>query len=265
MIATEITYNLIASTAGRFVAQRQPLLILMYHRIQDHPRGTDYVPIHVFRQHISYLIDEGFRFLSMRQVFENWPTVLTGPKTAVLTFDDLWASQIDECLPVMRQHGCVGTFFVPTAHIGDRRQRLSRAPFACFQSDLGSWQDVELLEHNGMEIGAHTHTHARMSDLDQNEVVEELSTSNRILSGIVQSPITSFAFPFGRPSSYTPWIVSLLPAFGYKTACTTQWGRPVSESNLLELPRIAIDGLDDLARFAKKIEGHYDFLRWLRR
>jgi len=251
--------------AGPFVAQRQPLLILMYHCVQDNPTGIDYVPVNVFRRHVAYLVDQGYKFQTMRQVYENWPAVVAGPKAVVLTFDDLWASQVDECLPIIKKYEGVGTFFVSTAHVGDRRRRPSGSPFGRCYSELGSWKDVRTLESSGMEIGAHTHTHPRMSDLSREQVREELETSNRILADFVNSPAVSFAFPFGRPSSYSPWIVSMLPTFGYKTACTTQWGRPVAGGSLLELPRIAIDGSDNLRRFAMKLRGDYDFLRWLKR
>lgn len=265
MIGARMAYDIIAHTAGPLVAQREPLLILMYHCVQDYPAGADYVPASVFRQHIAYLADQGYKFLAMRQVYENWPAVLTGPKSVVLTFDDLWASQVDTCLPVLKAHGCTGTFFVSTAHVGDRRRRPDGRPFGRYHAELGCWADVETLERNGMEIGAHTHTHPNMSRLGRDQVHAELATSNRILAGIVRAPVVSFAFPYGKPGAYAPWMIPMLPAFGYKTACTTRWGRPVAGSHLLELPRIAIDGADDLRRFAMKLRGCYDFLRWRRR
>jgi peptidoglycan/xylan/chitin deacetylase (PgdA/CDA1 family) len=254
-----------ALTAGPWVAQRESLLILMYHRVEDGPRNQYSVCLQAFHEQLAYLVDDGYEFLTMRQVHEKWPAVLSGAKSVVLTFDDLWASQTDACLPAMAERGAAGTFFVSTAHVRDERHRPTDGPFDTGVAELGSWKDVELLHRSGMEIGAHTHSHRKMSDLDPGAFAQELATSNRILVDMVKSPVTSFAFPYGRPSTYRSWMLPMLAEHGYTTACTTRWGRPTAQSNLLELPRIAIDGFDNLGRFARKLKGHYDFLRWKRR
>jgi peptidoglycan/xylan/chitin deacetylase (PgdA/CDA1 family) len=265
MIGSRFVYGVLAHTVGPLTAQNQSLLILMYHQVQDSPCGIDYVPTRVFGQQIAFLADSGYKSLTIRQMCENWPDVTFGPKSVVLTFDDMWASHVDQCLPVLIRHGFVGTFFVPTGYVKNHRQRPIDGPFAIFGSDLGSWRDVETLEANGMEIGSHTHTHPMMSSLSYHEVEKELRTSAKILADRVKASVESFSFPFGQLSSYTPWIVSMLPDFGFKSACTAHWGRPCVSSSLLQLPRMNISGLDNMHQFRKKLDGHYDFLRWIRR
>jgi peptidoglycan/xylan/chitin deacetylase (PgdA/CDA1 family) len=263
MLGSNLVFNALACAIGPFTAQKEPLQILMYHCVQDSPKGLHYVPAAIFRDHVVHLAKKGYRSVTVRQLRNGWPEILNGPKTVVLTFDDLWASHIDHCLPVLKEHGFVGTFFVPTGFIKMHRYRSDNWPFV-FNSELGSWKDVETLKASGMEIGCHSHTHPKMSALSRRQAEEEIGKSTRILSERLNEPIESFCFPFGKPGSYASWIIRMLPEFGYTTACTTRWGRPNLKSDLFELPRIEINGWDNIHRFRRKLEGHFDFLRWKR-
>ena len=262
---TRNVYEAISLTTRSLLAQRAHVRILMYHRIQARPGGGGYLRPEWFVRHMEYLSGKGFRSYRLCDLRDGWPDVLGGPPAVVLTFDDAWASHVDVVLPCLKEHGFVGTFFVATDHTEDQRHRPRYGGLADFESDLASWADVAKLLHAGMEIGAHTHTHHRLSELPAEQVVEELSVSRRILAEKLGCPVVSMAYPRGDRRSFTDQVVRAAAQAGYQVACTTIWGCPTRQSDLLQLPRIDINGLDDPARFVRKMKGHYDFLRWIRR
>lgn len=263
MRGIETIYNALSHVIGPFSAQKSNLQILMYHRIQAFPSGRSYLRPDWFADQMSYLADSGYASYTLAEVAENWPEILDGPKAVVLTYDDLWASHVDIVLPVIKQHGFVGTFFVPTAHIEEQRHKPTFSDLALFDAELCNWDDIRALETANMDIGAHTHTHTMMTQLSTDEVLEELKVSRQIITRHLHKPPVSFSYPFGKKKAFNSQIVEMIAAQGFRVACTTLSGRPVRQSNLLMLPRINIDGTDNLKKFVRKIRGQYDFLRWV--
>ena len=265
MQISKILYRTLSYSLGFVSSQRGNLKILMYHRIQSCPKGTAYLQPEWFSDHMSYLSDFGYVSYTLRDVWESWPDILNGPKAIVLTFDDVWASHVDVVLPILKQHGFKGTFFVPTAHIEKERHKPVFSDLSRFEAELCSWKDIEVLEAEGMEIGGHTHTHSLMTELSSEDVWQELCTCRRILDEHVQTPVVSFCYPFGKVKTFNSDIVQMVAKQGYKVACTTIWGYPTKNSNLLMLPRIGVSGNDNLFNFKRKLKGRYDFLRWINR
>jgi hypothetical protein len=70
-------------------------------------------------------------------------------KICVFTFDDLWQSQIDFCLPRMLEHGFRGTFFVSNEAFGRCAWHDAPDPIAKPENV------IPLLHDAGMEIGNH--------------------------------------------------------------------------------------------------------------
>jgi peptidoglycan/xylan/chitin deacetylase (PgdA/CDA1 family) len=65
-------------------------------------------------------------------------------------------------------------------------------------SKMLSAHDLKLLREKGAEIGAHTHTHADLTQLPAELVNEELSKSKTILENITATKIDILAFPNGQ-------------------------------------------------------------------
>ena len=59
-------------------------------------------------------------------------------------------------------------------------------------------QDLAFLHSEGIEIGSHSHTHAILSNLPNEEVEFELSHSKKILEEITGEKINVIAYPNGK-------------------------------------------------------------------
>lgn len=108
-----------------------PTVVLLYHRVADldtDPLGLAVSPIH-FREQLLYLKDR-FR---LRRFEEPWPR--DGGPSAVITFDDGYADNLHQALPILAECGVPATFFIATETIGTEREywwddleRLIRLP-----------------------------------------------------------------------------------------------------------------------------------------
>lgn len=99
-------------------------------------------------------------------------------------------------------------------------------------------QQVRELEQRGVEIGGHTDKHTILNTLDDDEALEEILTGKNRLESIISKPITSFAYPNGKPGrDYSPRHAALVKKAGFKRAVSTAQGVAVRNSDIFQLPR----------------------------
>jgi peptidoglycan/xylan/chitin deacetylase (PgdA/CDA1 family) len=114
-----------------------------------------------------------------------------------------------------------------------------------------------LAEGDLVEIGAHTVNHPSLSslslDLQRNEILESKVT----LENIVGSPVTSFAYPYGKRSDYSARTVALVREAGFTYACSNVPGVVTQSTDRFQLPRIQAHNWDG-ETFWKHLQEWFD-------
>jgi peptidoglycan/xylan/chitin deacetylase (PgdA/CDA1 family) len=121
----------------------------------------------------------------------------------------------------------------------EERLSLSRqiAPPRGGQLMMRSDQVRQLLAA-GMEIGAHTSSHPILCRLPDAEAAADIAAGKARLEAITQSPVTSFAYPNGKPDAdYDRRHVAMIGKLGFTAAVTTAPGAAHAGSDPLQLPR----------------------------
>lgn len=118
---------------------------------------------------------------------------------------------------------------------------------------LSSAELRELAKSSFASIGGHTITHARLSAMSAAEQAFEIAGNARALGALLSTPLTSFAYPFGRRSDYTGETTRLVAAAGFRSACSNWEGVVNRSSSAYELPRLFV--MDwDAVEFERRIE-----------
>lgn len=172
----------------------------MYHRIAPLPAGTT-VPNHYvhparFRRHVTALAKTGHTAVSTAQVlaaFNGGPGLPAKP--VVFTFDDGYAHWAQDVVPVLAAQGWPGTLFIVSGLLGghndwDNRNGDVREP-------LMSAAEVVAADRAGMEIGGHSVTHARLPNLNDDDLRSELTRCRETLEALVGHEVRSFCYPYG--------------------------------------------------------------------
>jgi len=193
-------------------------LVLCYHAVSETwPADLSTTPETIEGQ-LTTLVDRGYRGVTFSEAVEPG----AGRRVAV-TFDDAYRSVCELALPVLDRLGLPGTVFVPTAHVD------SEAPMSWAGIDrwLDGPHEQELLcmsreqlcdlDRRGWEIGAHTHTHPRLSQLADAELRVELERPLQLLTEWLGKPCRSLAYPYG---DFSPTVVAATRAAGYSSAAT---------------------------------------------
>ena len=204
--------------------------ILMYHRV--HVFATELtksvpgltVEPSVFRGEMDALARGGFHTISQDQLYEALFHGHPLPRKPVLiTVDDGYIDGLKEILPILRAHHMVATFYIITG-------RFHEPGFL-------NATEVRRLDAAGMDIGAHTQTHADLPTLPSAVRRREIDGSRHTLERILGHPVYYFAYPYGAENST---VVDEVKRAGFVLAVTTQGGTRESSLAPLTMPRTEV-------------------------
>jgi peptidoglycan/xylan/chitin deacetylase (PgdA/CDA1 family) len=233
-------------TGGAGIAWTSQPLALCYHAVSESWSADISVSPDNLTRQLSRLLDRGYVGVTFRQAVEDPPS----SRTLAVTFDDAYRSVIELAWPILRRLGIPATVFVPTAFAGTERpmswpgiEAWADGPDADELTPM-SWDELGRLHADGWEIGSHTRTHPRLSELDPESLREELGGSRADCEARLGGPCTSLAYPYG---DYNATVVEATARAGYSAAGTL--ARHVQEATPLAWPRVGIYRGDGDRRF----------------
>ena len=141
-------------------------------------------------------------------------------------FDDGYLSQYQNAFPKLNSYGFKGTFFIVS-------QQLLENGFSGF---LNIPQLKEMYAQ-GHEIGAHTRTHAHLTQLTPSQELDEIQGSRNDLITMGLGPVTSFSYPFGEYDSST---IQIVKNSGFSDAVSVNNGYVMPVSDKFQLERKSI-------------------------
>src|SRR5690348_2124470 len=152
---------------------RQPVPILLYHAITADPAdwiAQFAVTPAVFGAHLDAVVASGRQPLTVSQYTDG----LTGkiplpPRPVLITVDDGFADFADNALPALTERKLPSTLYVTTGALAGEAPESVLPP-----ADMLRAADLPGLEAEGVEIGAHSHTHRQMDLLSENQLADEL-------------------------------------------------------------------------------------------
>jgi peptidoglycan/xylan/chitin deacetylase (PgdA/CDA1 family) len=236
--------------------QRQvgAVAVLMYHDIGDGAaaRFANFVvPRARFQEHLAAVQEAGFETLTISQLLEVLASggALHRP-VACVTFDDGFASFLDEALPQLVVARVPATLYLPTAFVGGRARWLNREG----ESDrrLLTWQQVAEVASQGIECGAHSHRHLPLDIVPRALAEEDVRTSKLVLEDHLGHRVDSFCYPFGYHSAH---IRQAVQNAGFTSACAVGWRLHSISGNSLAIQRLHPTARTTPARLLELMQG----------
>ncbi|MDA8755365.1 polysaccharide deacetylase family protein [Candidatus Pseudothioglobus singularis] len=235
---------------------KKTIPILMYHSIEKMSKSTVMRSLHVpprrFEMQMKLLNILGYKGLSMTALRPYLDGKKNG-KVVGITFDDGYQNNLLNAAPILKKYNFSATCYLVSKRIGvsniwDLDKGITQRPLMT-QFEIQKWINF------GLDIGAHTQTHAMLANLSLEKLHEEIFNCKTELEEMFQVPINDFCYPFGR---FNEQIVKIVQQAGYKTATTMIRGRATIKSNELLLPRIPITHHTLLHLFLTKILTNYE-------
>lgn len=162
-----------------------------------------------------------------------------------LSFDDGFKNIVSNAAPILRRHEIPAIFFVSTGFIAETTKSASaplRSPWPS-NIEMASWNDLEKAMSMGLEIGSHTRTHARFSELSGSvtAIEDELYGSKEDITRRLGA-CRYISWPYGRISDADDSVLTAVEKAGYD-ACFGAFRSPViaGVTNRFRIPRHHIE------------------------
>ena len=125
--------------------------VFVYHRFNDSRYPSTNITTEAFKDHLEALKVEHFTVLTLGEVVDRMRAGESLPqRCAVISVDDGYLSFLTDGWPLLKQYGYPATLFVSTDTVGG--------------SDFMNWQDLLILQEEGVEIGNHSASHVYLLD-----------------------------------------------------------------------------------------------------
>jgi peptidoglycan/xylan/chitin deacetylase (PgdA/CDA1 family) len=190
-------------TPERFAAQMEELVRLKYHAITPE---------------------------SLRAAIDHHARLPRNP--ILITFDDGYADQYMNALPVLKKLHLTATFFIISDFVG--------------RKDYVTQDMLKDMDRSGLAIiGAHTVHHEALATISSAMCKKEVVDSKIALEKILGHDVTDFAYPFGSLSKTAETQVAQA---GFHTAFSTLLGEIHTSSTLFTLRRMRVANGDSIAQ-----------------
>lgn len=233
-------------------------VVLLYHSVGGVP-GADYdydLPEAQFREQMR-LVSEQFEPVDLGTLVEERGR--GDRKRVAVTFDDGFRNVHEVAAPVLREFGVPATVFVCPDLLGDAdlpriREYHSLGPDA-HDVLLTRSQVRDLASDPLFVVGNHTASHARLIDLDDDALADQVVGGKRRLEAVVGGPVDRFSYPYGARDLRAADVV----ADSHALAVTSERGLVGASTDPLQLPRI--DACQPLATLQFDVTDLADHLR----
>ena len=213
----------------------QGMPILAYHKLGPLPFGAKmkslYVGEGLFAWQMRDLRRSGFSIRSL----DSWRrNSRPNRRRAVITFDDGSRTVLRHALPVLERNRMTAIQFLVADAIGgtnywDVRSRGEATDALMDVAEVQDWLAA------GHEIGSHTLTHPRLTEIAESEAKEEITASKKKLEDLFGVAVRHFCYPYGK---WSRRVRDLVEGAGYMTAVTLDFGVNAESRDPFALRRI---------------------------
>jgi peptidoglycan/xylan/chitin deacetylase (PgdA/CDA1 family) len=229
-------------TAGKPGTATVP--ILSYHVINVAPPSSSappslYVPVDEFTAQMNALKAGGWHPVTLDQLQAYWTRgkPLGSGKPIVIAFDDGYASQYTNALPVLKNLGWVAVENIAVSGLAPTDGGLTES-------------QIRGLLAAGWQLGSEGPTTEKLTNADPTQLGASITNARQTLQSQYSVPVNWFAYPQG---AYNPTIVAAVHSAGFVGAATlvSGWASPTADR--FRLPRLQVVGGTSPAKLMAQI------------
>ena len=232
------------------------LTVIGWHRFGTVPDGLT-TTMDAFRRQLDVLDEWGAVILPLDEAVTRLETGTLPARAVVLTFDDGYASVVEQAWPILHERGLPATMFMVSGYL-DAGLRL---PWDEADADpelvrLMTRGQLEEAAQSGLDIGSHTVSHPWLPRQDPGRLDRELGDSRAALEDLLHRSIESVAYPAG---GWNAEVREAAARAGYRTGITVDRGINTADVDGLTLRRAFVP--EDVRDLELILDGAYTWLR----
>ena len=190
IILKSITIIFLFISATQASNVKNSATVFMYHKFGVSKYPSTSVTIDQLESHVEELIKEKYNILSLDFIIDTIINDGELPNNTIgISIDDADKSFFEVGWPLFKKHSIPVTLFVTTGTIANNNKSYL------------NWDQIRKLKSEGVTIGAHSHTHAHMPDLNITDLRKEIELSNKIFLRELGEIPSLFAYPYGETNN----------------------------------------------------------------
>lgn len=199
--------------------------ILTYHSLDESGSPISIAPA-TFARQMEFLAASATPVVPLTEI-------MTRPGAVSITFDDGFANFAVHALPVLTRLRLPATVFAVPGYCGRRNDWPTQARGIPLLPIM-SWDALKDVSQAGVDIGAHTMDHPRLTQLDDGEADRQIRSSQVVLEDRLGKPVRHFAYPYGDLDTRVRRIAGRY----FDTASSVEMDYVTRSSEMLSLPRL---------------------------
>ena len=220
--------------------------ILTFHEIRENnTEGHPYsITEGMFEKQLQYLESCRFRPVLIRDFFDAGDEEKKIEKKVILTFDDTHISNYKKAFPLLKKYGFFADFFITSQFIGMNDGFLTK-------------EQLHEMSDSGMSIQSHTHSHAFLNDIPNEQIYWELKSSKIVLEDIVRKEVTLISCPGGR---YSKEVTTAANEIGYKGLCISKPAVYKKAGDIRIIGRSIMQGNTNMDTFFRIVDMDWSYI-----
>lgn len=202
---------------------------LTYHSVDDSRSPVSVSPA-AFDAHLAWLASGQVKVLSLDALIRHPDAA---DDAVAITFDDGFLNTREPILR-LREYGLPVTVFVVTDQVGRTNAWGGQPATSVPTLPLLSWDDLADLQAHGVEIAAHTRSHAALSTLPTSAIDQELAVCREELATRLGARSGHLAYPYGDVDARVASRASVQFRYGH----TTEFRGMRHRDHPMRLPRL---------------------------
>jgi len=221
------------------------LRALTYHSVTNSKSNKDMWSVDrwLFQDHLTYLQQKKAVVYNIEALKNKIPD-----NGIVITFDDGYKDNLEIAAPILNKFKMPFSVFVISDYLNESKtEYLDKASLK------------ELSNNPLVSIGSHSKTHAKLEECSIKQIRGEVRDSKSYLEDVLGKEVSAFSYPHGRFNSL---VRDEVMEAGYSLGFTSHYDLNRPNQDKLILNRNEIWNSDNLNNFKRKMEGHWDWLKY---
>jgi peptidoglycan/xylan/chitin deacetylase (PgdA/CDA1 family) len=216
-----------------------PVMVIFYHRVADESPNDWTISSSQFRAEVDWL-ETNFDLVSLDEAQRRVQQGNKRPSVSI-TFDDGYAENCDEALPLLISRNIPCTYFV-TSHYVQTGEPFPHDVALGKPLAPNTLKQLASLTDAGISIGGHTRTHADLGKIsDESQLHDEIVGGRDELERSLGIKIRHFAFPYGLHQNLNVAAFRIAEEAGFAGVCSAYGGYNTPGDDPFHLQRIHAD------------------------
>lgn len=229
------------------------LPILMYHNVSADLSSAKNltIAVDILEQHFEFLAENNFKTFHFSELEALKKSGSLPKKSVIITFDDIYVSQLEFAYPLLEKYGLKASFFIPFAYVNGMDSWNTNS------ENIMSVEQLKYLKPEIIELGLHSFEHKKYNELSNKEVIQDFESSKQFINEHKLKIHNVLAYPYGKSPKKQPEKLAFFNTLNdYNIAYGLRIGNRVNRfpfKNNYEIQRIDIKGEDTLVKFKLKL------------